>query len=49
MKKTIVGLMAVGAFVGLRPVMKRMGQKMRVHCEQMAAQAVARGEAVGRT
>jgi hypothetical protein len=33
MKKAIVGLAAVGAIVGLR----RVKQKMREHCAQMAA------------
>ena len=37
MKKVIVGLVAVGAVLALRPVGKRMAQKMREHCEQMAA------------
>jgi hypothetical protein len=37
MKKLIVGLAAVGAVVALRPVVKRrMVQKMREHCGQMA-------------
>ena len=38
MKKAIVAIAAVGVVLGLRPVMKRMGQKAREHCEQMAAQ-----------
>ena len=38
MKKLIVGLAAVGAVIALRPVVKRrMVQKMREHCKQMAA------------
>jgi flagellar biosynthesis/type III secretory pathway M-ring protein FliF/YscJ len=45
MKKAIVGLLAVGAAIALRPVVRRMGQKMREHCKQMAAQFGARGEA----
>lgn len=48
-KKAIIGLMAVAAVIGLRPVMRRMGHKLRAHCEQMAAQFGGRGEAVGRT
>jgi hypothetical protein len=53
MKETNVRLVSVGAVVGLRSAMRRMGlrrmgQKMRAHCEQMAAQW-GRGEAVGRT
>jgi hypothetical protein len=36
MKKLIVGLVAVAAVLALRPVGKRMAQKMREHCEQMA-------------
>ncbi|MEX2646753.1 MAG: hypothetical protein WD249_10875 [Gaiellaceae bacterium] len=37
MKKAIVGLLAVGAILGLRPMARRM-QKMGEHCKQMAAQ-----------
>lgn len=55
MKKALVGLAAVGAIVGVRRA-RRMSQKMREHCGQMAAeckeiaaQFAARGEAVGRT
>lgn len=56
MKKAILGLVAIGAVIGSRPVARRMGRKMREHCEQMAAQCKqmagqfqTRGEAVGRT
>jgi hypothetical protein len=45
MKKAIVGLVTVGSVIALRPVGRRLGQKMREHCEQMAAQSGARGEA----
>jgi hypothetical protein len=55
MKKALVGLAAVGAIVGVRRA-KRMSQKMREHCGQMAAQCKqmaaqfgTRGEPVGRT
>jgi hypothetical protein len=55
MKKAILGLAAVGAIVGVRRA-KRMSQKMREHCGQMAAQCKqmatefgTRGEPVGRT
>jgi hypothetical protein len=55
MKKALVGLAAVGAIVGVRRA-KRMSQKMREHCGQMAAQCKqmtaqvgTRGEAVGKT
>jgi gas vesicle protein len=55
MKKAIVGLAAVGAIVGIRRA-KRMSQKMREHCaqmaaqcKQMAAQVGTRGEPVGKT
>ena len=55
MKKATVGLAAVGAVVGIRRA-KRVGQKMREHCgqmaaqcKQMAAQVGGRGEAVGKT
>ena len=52
MKKAIFGLAAVGAVIVLR---KRIGQKMREHCQQMAAtckqmmaaQGEGRGEAAG--
>ena len=38
MKKAIFGLAAVGAVIGLGPVVKRrIGRKMREHCQQMAA------------
>jgi len=38
MKKAIFGVAAVGAAIGLGPVMKRrIGDKMREHCQQMAA------------
>ena len=56
MKKAILGFVAIGAVIGSRPVARRMGRKMREHCEQMAAQCKqmagqfgTRGEAVGRT
>lgn len=53
MKKLILGLAAVGALVALRPVIKRrMVQKMREHCKQMAAHCKemmgGHGEATGR-
>ena len=39
MKKLILGLVAVGALIALRPVVKRrMAQKMREHCKQMATE-----------
>jgi hypothetical protein len=38
MKKLIVGVVAVGAVLALRPVVKRrIVQKMHEHCKQMAA------------
>jgi hypothetical protein len=43
MKTAIVGLVAVGAAIALRPVVRRLGQKMREHCERMAAQFGPRG------
>ena len=56
MKKAIVGLVAVGSIIALRPVVRRLAQKMREHCGQMAAQCKqmaeqfgTRGEPVGRT
>jgi hypothetical protein len=55
MKKAIVGLAALGAIVGIRRA-SRIGQKMREHCGQMAAQCKqmagqfgAHGDTVGRT
>ena len=44
MKKAIVGLVAVGAVIALRPLLRRMGHKMREHCEQMATQFGGRAE-----
>ena len=38
MKKLIVGLVAVGAVIALRPVGTRIGRKVREHCEQMAGE-----------
>ena len=48
MKNAIVAFVAVGAVIGLRPVARRIGHKMREHCEEMAAQPGGRGETVGR-
>ncbi len=56
MKKAIFGLAAVGAVIGLGPVVKRrIGRTIREHCQQMAAkckqmmagQSGERGEAAG--
>jgi len=56
MKKMIVGLVAIGAIVGLRSARRRIGHTMRDHCGEMAercmemaTQFAGRGEAVGRT
>ena len=49
MKKAIIGLVAIAAMLGLRPVLRRMGYQMRKHCEQMAEQFAGRGDAVSRT
>jgi hypothetical protein len=56
MKKVIVGLVAIGAIVGLRSAGRRIGHKMRGHCGEMAercmdmaTQVARRGDAVGRT
>jgi len=47
MKKAIFGLAAVSAVIGLGPVVKRrIGEKMREHCQQMAAQHKERSEPV---
>ena len=43
MKKLIVGFVAVGAVIGLRPLVGRIGRKMRAHCEQMMAGQVGSG------
>jgi hypothetical protein len=51
MKKGIAGFVALGVIIALRPLARRMGQKMREHCaqyNQMAAHVGSRGEAVGR-
>ena len=38
MKKLTIGLAAVGAVIALGPVVKRrVGHRMREHCEEMAA------------
>jgi len=37
MKKAIFGLAAIAAVIGLRALVKRKDQKMREHCQQMAA------------
>ena len=48
MKKLIVGLVAVGAAMALRPALKRrMVQKMQQHCQQMMAQFAGRRETPG--
>lgn len=48
MKKLIVGLVAVGAVIVLRPVVKRrMVQQMREHCEQMMGQFAGRRATTG--
>lgn len=56
MTKAILGLAAVGVAIGLRPVVKRrIEQKMRQHCQEMAANCkqmmagppAERGEAAG--
>ena len=49
MKKALVGVTAVGAVVGLRRIAKRIGPKMREHCEQMMGAPLAgRAEATDR-
>jgi hypothetical protein len=56
MKKAIIGVMALGAIIGSRPLARRMRHKMQEHCEQMAAhckqmagQFGGHGEPVGKT
>ena len=56
MKKMIVGVVAVGAIVGLPLARSRIAHKIRDHCGEMAercmemaTQFAGRGEAVGRT
>jgi hypothetical protein len=42
----IIGFVVLGAVIGLRPVVSRIGRKMREHCEQvMAGQVESGGEA----
>jgi hypothetical protein len=38
MRRAILGLVAIGAGVGLLSILKRKAHKMRAHCEQMAAE-----------
>jgi hypothetical protein len=48
MKKLIVGLLAVGAVLALRPVVKRrVVQRMREHCKQMMSEFAGGSEATG--
>ena len=47
MKKAVVGFAALGVIIGLRPVARRMEQKMREHCAQMAAQCKQMAAQVG--
>jgi hypothetical protein len=43
MRKPIIGVLAVGAALALRPMVKRrMVQKMRDHCKQMTFQCAGR-------
>ena len=37
MRKVLVGFVAVGVILGLRPLLRRGGQKMSEHCAQMAS------------
>ena len=37
MRKAILGLVAIGAVIGLLPMLRRRAHEMRAHCEQMAA------------
>lgn len=37
MKKALIGLVAIGAIVALRPVTARAGRKMSEHCAHMAS------------
>ena len=49
MKKLIIGLLALGAVVALRPVVKRrVVQSMREHCKQMMSEFAGGSEATGR-
>ncbi len=49
MKKAIIGVIAVGAVVALRPSLKRrMVQKMQEHCEQMMGHFTGGSETTGR-
>ena len=35
MKKALIAVTAIGSAVALRPLLKRVPQRMREHCEQM--------------
>ena len=46
MKKATIAFVVIGAVIGLRPVVRHIGHKMREHCTQMmAGQAGSGGEA----
>ena len=48
MKKLIIGLVAFGAVLALRPVvMRRVVRNMREHCKQMMGPLAAGGETTG--
>lgn len=37
MKRALVGIVAIGAVVAVRPLSKRIGRKMSQHCAHMAS------------
>lgn len=39
MKKALIGVVAFGVAVAMRPVARRISHEMREHCEQMVARA----------
>jgi hypothetical protein len=45
MWKAILGFVALGAVVGLGPIVKRTAQKMHEHCQQMMTQFAGHPEA----
>jgi type II secretory pathway component PulJ len=46
MRRAILGLVAIGAVVGLLSILKRKAHKMRAHCKQMMAYSEARDKQV---
>jgi hypothetical protein len=49
MKKVLIGVVTAGAILGLGAGARRLGKKMRQHCEQMMGQFRGRSEPVAKT